>query len=247
MVRPVESDAAGALLYDDPPLCEMFQVSRWLAGRGSPDEVRMRRGTWVAPADNLAAVQAESDYFLDVHRQQWQITLSGPLGTVPEVEERFRQGDTELFHFACHGNFDTNDPDESKLKLAGQFLRPSQITGLKQAGLRRARPVVFLNTCHSGERGFSLTQVGGWAERFLEAGASAFVGSLWDINDRLAARFAVEFYNHLWGLNGHVQTSLGRAFYEARMAIKQLDPANPTWLAYVLYGDPQGSVVLGEG
>ena len=39
---------------------------------------------------------------------------------------------------------------------------------------------------------------------------------------------------------------LGQAFHEARMAIKAADEANPTWLAYVLYGDPQGQVLLGD-
>ena len=151
-----------------------------------------------------------------------------------------------MFHFACHGNFDTSDPNESKLKLAGDFLRPSQIIGVKQAGLRRSKPVVFLNACHSGETGFALTRLGGWAQRFVDAGASAFIGSLWEINDELAAKFAVEFYNRLWGLAGHDPMPLGQAFHEARMVIKETDPANPTWLAYVLYGDPNGSVRLGE-
>ena len=125
-------------------------------------------------------------------------------------------------------------------------MRPSQIIGVKQAGLRRSKPVVFLNACHSGETGFALTRLGGWAQRFVDAGASAFIGSLWEINDELAAKFAVEFYNRLWGLAGHDPMPLGQAFHEARMVIKETDPANPTWLAYVLYGDPNGSVRLGE-
>ncbi len=245
MVRPVESDENGNVLYDDPHLCEMFRVSRWLAGRGAPDQVRVRQGAWVAPPDNLQAARLEQEYFAQLHRQQWEITMVGPLSTVPEVEEQFQAGATELFHFACHGNFNTEDPDESKLRLGSDYLRPSQITGLKQAGLRRARPLVFLNACHSAERGFALTRIGGWAQRFLEAGASAFIGSLWEVNDRLAACFAQEFYNRLWGLAGHQPQPLGQAFYEARMAVKQLDPANPTWLAYVLYGDPLGRIQLG--
>ena len=245
LVKPVESDETGALLYDDPPLCEMFQLSRWLAGRGAPDQLAVMRGAWVAPADNLAAAQQEADYFTELQRQQWVVSLVGPLSTVPDVEAQFQAGDVELFHFACHGNFNTEDPNESRLKLAGDFLRPSQIIGLQQAGLRRARPVVFLNACHGGAMGFALTGLGGWAERFLDSGASAFIGSLWEINDALASQFAREFYNRLWGLAGHDPTPLGQAFYEARMIIKAADPANPTWLAYALYGDPYGRVRLG--
>jgi hypothetical protein len=245
VVTPFASDRDGNVLYDDPPLCEMFQVTRWLAGRGTPDVVNMKNGVWVAPDASLQAALAESDYFSSLYRRQWGITLDGPLGTLADVQARFRQGQTQFFHFACHGNFDTDDPKESKLKLADDYLRPSQISGQLQAGLRRARPLVFLNACHSGETGYALTQLGGWAKQFLDAGASAFIGSLWEINDQLAAQFAEEFYNRLWGLAGFAKMPLGQAFYEARMAIKKADAANPTWLAYVLYGDPLGNVTLG--
>jgi len=62
---------------------------------------------------------------------------------------------------------------------------------------------------------------------------------LWEINDDLAARFAVEFYNRFFGLAGHARQPLGQAFHEARLVLKDLDPANPTWLAYALYGNPR--------
>ncbi len=61
----------------------------------------------------------------------------------------------------------------------------------------------------------------------------------------MAARFAVEFYNRLWGLNGQQKLPLGEAVRQARLVIKEADPANPTWLAYVLYGDPLAEVDLG--
>jgi CHAT domain-containing protein len=109
-------------------------------------------------------------------------------------------------------------------------------------------PLVFLNACHAGRVGAGLTYLGGWAHAFFDAGASAFIGSLWEINDALASQFARAFYDRLWGLGafeGKPQP-LGQAFSEARMAIRDTDPANPTWLAYVLYGDPYGEVILGD-
>ena len=72
---------------------------------------------------------------------------------------------------------------------------------------------------------------------FVRAGASAFVGSLWEVNDVLAAQFAIRFYTDL--LQG---ATLGDAFHAARAHIRALDPANPTWLAYTLYADPNGRV-----
>ncbi|MFZ1631062.1 MAG: CHAT domain-containing protein, partial [Anaerolineae bacterium] len=75
--------------------------------------------------------------------------------------------------------------------------------------------------------------LGGWAERFVQAGAGAFVGALWEVNDRLAAQFAAVFYEKLFG-----GAALGDAFTAARTAIRDAAPNNPTWLAYVLYGEP---------
>ena len=181
IVRPLATDDDGAILYDDPPLCEMFQVSRWIAGRGAPDFVAIRRGVWVAPADNLQAAQEESAYFKDLNRRRWSVKMQGPLETVADVEMRFADGHTELFHFACHGNFNADNPDESRLKLSGDFLSPNQIVGQRRAGLQRSRPIVFLNACHSGRVGAGLTGLGGWATQFIASGASAFIGSLWEV------------------------------------------------------------------
>ena len=73
------------------------------------------------------------------------------------------------------------------------------------------------------------------AEFFVRSGASAFVGALWEVNDRLAAQFAIQFYERLW-----VGDTLGEAFHAAREELRKQDPSNPTWLAYTLYADPNG-------
>lgn len=247
MVKPYEFDEDGDERFNDPPLCVTFRLARWLAGRGAPDLVRIRNSAWVAPPDNLQAAQQESDYFAMLRRKLWSLEIAGPLSTVADVDARFREGATGHYHFACHGNFNTDDPNESKLKLADGFLRPSQIAGPKQAGLRKARPLVFLNACHSGRVGAGLTHLGGWAQKMIDSGASVFIGSLWEINDRLAAQFAREFYDRFFGVDAFQgrPLPLGEAFHQARLAIRDADPANPTWLAYVLYGDPYGQVALG--
>ena len=247
MLRPYH-DVEGEPVYDDAPLCERFQVSRWFEGRAAPDQVLMQQGVWIVPPDNLAAAKQESDYFVELNRLQWQVALNGPLGTTVDVEDKFSAGETQLFHFACHGNFSATNPDDSKLKLADDNLTPGSLTGRRGGGLRRAKPLVFLNACHSGRVGAGLTYLGGWAQAFYDAGVSAFIGSLWEINDVLAAQFARAFYDRLWGLGefaGKAQP-LGQAFHEARKVIRDADPANPTWLAYVLYGDPYGQVILGD-
>jgi CHAT domain-containing protein len=231
MVLPHEAD-----LPAEDFLCAQFRMTRWLDGRGLPDGLNVSNAQVVVPQSNLPSVKMEQDFF----SQQLPPTVgfSGQwLDTASQVKDALRQGSNHWFHFACHGDFDYARPDESALQLQGDSLTPSQIVGPMRTGVAASRPLVFLNACHTAEAAFSLTRMGGWAERFVRAGASAFIGSLWEVNDVLAAEFAIKFYDEM--LAGQ---TLGDAFHAARIHIRELDEANPTWLAYTLYADPNGKV-----
>ena len=245
MVRPAEYGRDGVRIYDDPPLCETFQLSRWFAGHPKTDHLAITKAVLVDPPSTLKFARKEAAFFSNLAIERPTIQVFAALTTVDQVEDCFRAGAAQLIHFACHGNFDLSNPDDSKLRLGDEFLRTGQIIGEAQGGLRRAKPMVFVNACHAGKIGFGLSKLGGWPERFVEAGAKVFIGSLWEINDELASRFAVEFYNRLFGLAGYSPMTLGQAFRAARREIRGLDPANPTWLAYVLYGDPNAYVDTG--
>lgn len=95
-----------------------------------------------------------------------------------------------ILHFACHGNLDTTDPTNSALTLSDGPLRAADFARNVRY---RQHPLIFLNACESGGLGFALSGLGGWAERFVQAGAGAFVGALWEVNDALAAEFAGAF------------------------------------------------------
>lgn len=238
MVLPHEDD-----LPDEDFLCAQFRMTRWLNGRGLPEDFSLHQARVVVPKSNLPSVKAEQDFFSqELPKLRPDISYGGAwLDMASQVTDALRAGDVQLFHFACHGDFDYTRPDESALKLQNDSLRPSQIVGPMRTGVATSRPLVFLNACHTAEIAPSLTRLGGWAARFVRAGASAFVGSLWEVNDELAAKFAIRFYTDL--LAGQ---TLGDAFHAARAHIRAEDPANPTWLAYTLYADPNGRVKPGE-
>ena len=227
----------------DSFLCESFHSARWLPGSAPPTNLVLGEAMIVRPPDNLQAAQREQEYLASLSKSSPFTRDVISVSTVSEVLDSFRKGDVGLYHFACHGNLDRTDPNESKLKLKDGSLRASQLVGDKQTGLRKARPVVFLNACHTGALGYGLTRLGGWAQGFVKSGASAFIGTLWEVNDELAADFAIEFYDRFLGLNGHQPMAIAHAFHDARLVIKQKAPGNPTWLAYVLYGDPNARVV----
>ncbi len=220
-------------------LVEQVALSRWLA-RPLPPALEVTAAALVAPDVNLPSVQAETNFFTGLSSQH-HLTLQGPLDERDKVIDSLRDGEFQLLHFATHGSFDAANADQSELTLGDGSLTPADLMGGDLRGIRKQRPLVFLNACHSGQVALSLTGLGGWADKFFrEARASAFVGTLWEVSDELAAEFAASFYTAL-----AEDKTLGEALRAARRQIREKEKANPTWLAYSLYGDPNGKVKFG--
>ena len=102
--------------------------------------------------------------------------------------------------------------------------------------LARSAPTVFMNACRSAGLAPTYNRLDGWAGKFLEAGAGAFIGSQWAVPDGAAREFAEELYARL--TNG---ASLGKAMMDAR-AKAATHGGDPTWLAYSAYGNPRAKV-----
>jgi hypothetical protein len=239
MMRPYRVNPETSEEESQGYLAELFQVSRWLAGRSPADHVHVRAAGLVTSGADLVYSQREEAYFRQLPARRVQV--AGPLRSAAAVRQLLLSGGVQLVHFAAHGRFDGRNVDLSPLSLEDGRLTPLDLTGARGAGLRREQPLVFLNACHTARLAFALTGLGGWAERLInDLGVSAFVGTLWEVNDLLAAEFAIAFYDRL--LAGD---TLGQAFYTARLAVRDRQPANPTWLAYVLYGDPNSKVEWG--
>jgi CHAT domain-containing protein len=117
---------------------------------------------------------------------------------------------------------------------SGESFSPENLVGVV-TNLGKTAPLIFLNACQIGRSGLSLTDIGGWAEQFLAAGASAFIGAYWSVYDRQSCDFTREVYSRL--LAG---VPIGRAVQEARIAIRTRE--NPTWLAYTVFADPFATV-----
>ena len=89
----------------------------------------------VQPQANLPAARVEREYFAALPGLVPGLAVAAPLQTVAESLASFSAGQTQHYHFACHGNFNTDDPNKSKLKLAGDFLHPrSGFAGRSRAG-----------------------------------------------------------------------------------------------------------------
>ncbi len=233
MVKPYTRNEVTGNESSEPFWAEQFALARWLAGRGSAARVNVAAARIVAPELDLAYVAEERRSFdgLAAHG----IQLQAPLQTRAELQALLRDGGVQLLHLAAHGTFDPAAPNRSRFKLADGSLTPDDLSPSATRGLRAARPLVLMNACSVGRLALTPTGLGGWADKWVQTGrVGAFIGTLWEVNDRLAAVFADTLYSRLFAGD-----NLGEAVRAARLALRDLEPGNPTWLAYTLYGDPQ--------
>jgi CHAT domain-containing protein len=195
---------------------------------------RLQRLAVVAPGDSaLPFAPVERDYLLSLAGNGREVERVP--ATFLDVVDALAGSRHDGWHFTGHGAARDANPDRAAIYLEGdEPLMPEDLSGTV-GNLRRWQPLVFLNACQVGRGGMSLTGVGGWARRFLDAGASAFVSTYWSVQDRPANEFAQAFYGRLLG-----GMPIGVAALEARAAIKPHRDA--TWLAYTVFADPLASL-----
>lgn len=215
-------------------LCEAFSVTRWLPGLGFKRPLHLTNLALIVPADSgLPLAGAERDYVLSLAAAGRKVTAIDP--TFMSVQDAFKEGVYDGWHFTGHGAAKNADPDNSAIILsANEQFSPEDVSGTA-VNVGIPHPVVFINACQVGKGGMALTGIGGWARRFVEAGAGAFIGAYWSVYDEAAFGFAKEVYGHL--LAG---LPIGEAVRQARIAVRA--GGDPTWMAYTVFADPLASV-----
>jgi hypothetical protein len=231
LVRPFNHETNEA---DDGFLCEKFNLTRWLAGAGFPDTISLEQLGLIVSTSSLDSAKLEAEEIKKLLGSKARDILSSS----PSVYRLLRTNDLYGLHFACHGSFNKDNPDMSTLSLEdGTWLSPIDIDG---DGLTfgKNRPLVFLNACETGQGGYALTGMGGWAEAFVgRARCCGLIGSIWKAKDESACKFAVAFYRNL--LDGKTISEAARL---ARLSIKQT--GDPTWLSYTVYANPLAHLVI---
>lgn len=142
-----------------------------------------------------------------------------------------------IIHFAGHGEAAADAPaTRYHIKLEDGDLDPLAWRALFKPS--SAHPLVFLNACEIGQARAVGFFVEGWAPAVLETGASGFVGGLWPLPDDSAAAFAIRFYADLVGrLERNGEASVAEVLRQTRTRFRET--GDPTYLAYVFYGDPE--------
>lgn len=216
--------------------CEIFETSRWLTGTNPPKEsISFSKVALVVPGDSKLPYANEERDDLSAMLKKQGCTVMNVRASFLELVNNFKKGTNTLWHFTGHGAvMEGGNPEKTFMILEeGQRFSPENINLVKTLG--QSKPFIFYNACQIGQSAMGLTGIGGWAQKFLEVGASGFIGAYWSIYDKAAYQFANKFYEGM--LAGE---TVAKAAQEARRVIK--DTGDPTWLAYTVYAYPSAKL-----
>jgi hypothetical protein len=214
----------GRFLVDAATIC------RWTYGRKAPTQVSKKTPCYILPAG--APTSAQDEY----GRIQTRLGTGTTIADTAALTALLRSGGFGLLHFMAH-NIETSTPEQKPYIPfgGGQRFDLTYMGSIPDKKYVQDSPLIFLNACTSAGSKPLYTEMGGWASRFLQCGAGAYIGALWEIRDKSAGSFADAFYGEL--VSGK---NLGEAMAAGRRAIPQGDP---TYLAYTLYGNPLAKLV----
>ncbi len=129
-----------------------------------------------------AEIEAVAQFFCKTTR------LTGPQATVEKIRQNV--GETDVFHFACHGKFRPDNPGFSSLSLFEEELTVNEVRNLALDN-----SFIILSACETGlndvVRGEELI---GLTRAFFSAGARTLVLSLWRVDDQITLELMTAFY-----------------------------------------------------
>jgi hypothetical protein len=221
---------------DEGFLAEQFPVLRRVYGQQRSPEVATGAAHYIVPDSSPVNARDEIEVVRRVLRDNAEPAVVSDLAVLMDLIDA---GNLGLLHFACHNTFKP-DGGGSAIRMAGGPFVPALLNAaVTRRTLARTHPLVFINACRSAGVVPEYTQMSGWAQQFMAAGAGAFVGTLWAVHSDTAAVFARAFYEALVG-----GVRLGEAARQARLLASR-DTDDATWLAYTVYGDPAARATVG--
>ncbi|MCO5999815.1 CHAT domain-containing tetratricopeptide repeat protein [Actinoallomurus rhizosphaericola] len=147
-----------------------------------------------------------------------------------------------IAHFACHGVNDPEDPSRSRLLLHDHHTAPLTVAALAPVRLDHAQ-LAYLSACETAlttnteliDEAIHLTSA------FQLAGYPHVIGTLWAINDTIAAQITKAFYTALTTSTAHGPIiELGQAAHALHHAVRSIRakfPATPSlWAAHLHAG-----------
>jgi hypothetical protein len=224
LMVPCAADECGFLGID-------YQVARWhisdAAPALSPQTISGSKIDVLAPHYQGAAYLPSQQRELAALTRMPGYQAVG--GRLDDFRRAFQSRDAGILHFAGHGQ----SYQGYQIRMEDSPADPTMLRGWSHAAGQR---LYFWNACDSGQENTVAGFVDGWAPALLENGAAGFIGGLWPLGDAAAADFAERFYQAMKAEEDASDgASVARLVQLGRRRF--LTTGDPTYLAYVFYGD----------
>ncbi len=146
--------------------------------------------------------------------------------SVATIEAVRRQApEHDVVHFACHSQFDPENPDLSAFKLADGWVRAAELASWSLDG-----QTIVMASCSSGvQSDVAVDEFDGLPRALLAAGSDAVVVNLWPVDDEASVSLMSHF--HL-ALRTH---PAAQALRSAQLAALDLFPHPYLWAPAVTY------------
>lgn len=143
--------------------------------------------------------------------------------TIDAVRRQAPQHD--VVHFACHSQFDSDNPDLSAFKVADGWVRAADLASWALQG-----QIIVMASCSSGvQSDVAVDEFDGLPRALLAAGSDAVVVNLWPVDDEASVSLMSHF--HL-ALRTHPPA---KALRSAQLAALDLFPHPYLWAPAVTY------------
>jgi CHAT domain-containing protein len=167
-------------------------------------------------------------------------------GRFEKLQKYLEKAPSHVIHFAGHGTHKVGEGNvsSSAIALSDGDMNSTTLEGIL-GYIHVNRPFFFLNACEVGQSGSFAGFVDGFAPAVLDAGASGYIGALWSIGDRGAEEFAESFYKTM-STELEKNGSVSMAELMRKTKAEYAKNGDPTFLAYIFYGDPNLTLVSGQ-
>ena len=149
-------------------------------------------------------------------------------------------GTSAIAHLICHGAHHPGDPSRSLLVLSDHDSAPFDVAALGSLRLSHAR-LAYLSACETAliTTNGLLDESIHLASAFLLAGYPSVVGTLWRVDDQVAAELAAAFNRELTDNGAHVPDTdrAALALHHATRALRDAHPATSClWASHLHVG-----------
>ncbi|MDX6577857.1 MAG: hypothetical protein QOE96_3810 [Blastocatellia bacterium] len=239
LLRPICTEANGTV-KEHEFLGTEFAVGRWHLSAVEenselpPQLLKISKLILIAPEYKETRALPSQQHEIEVLRNfTGYERLPGQLSSMRTLFQELPEG---IVYFTGHSVVasTTKNIDEYSIELEDGPLDLMTWRGMVNRQ-NKNHPLFFFNACNSGQTQRVSNFIDGWGPAVLEGGASGYIGTLWPVSDKGAAEFGVSFSRTLAERLKQGPVPIAEVLLETRR--KFLTNGDPTFLAYIYYGD----------